>query len=119
MSPFAPQRPCNYPGCSKLTSASRCDRHKKQERQEYDKRRGYPAARGYRYNWRITSRIYLGRNPLCVECIKQRRVVTATVTDHIVPHKGDPALFWDPNNWQALCKPCHDKKTALHDGRWG
>jgi 5-methylcytosine-specific restriction endonuclease McrA len=21
-------------------------------------------------------------------------------------------LFWDKTNWQALCKRCHDQKTA-------
>jgi 5-methylcytosine-specific restriction protein A len=26
-------------------------------------------------------------------------------------------LFWDEDNWQALCKPCHDRKTAV-EGRW-
>jgi 5-methylcytosine-specific restriction endonuclease McrA len=30
------------------------------------------------------------------------------VCDHIVPHHGDPALFWDPGNVQTLCIPCHD-----------
>lgn len=32
----------------------------------------------------------------------------ATVVDHIVPHRGDPVLFWDERNWQPLCKRCHD-----------
>lgn len=26
------------------------------------------------------------------------------------------ALFWDEANWQPLCKPCHDQKTAREDG---
>lgn len=118
MSPFAPLHPCGHPGCAMLTDARKCDRHEKKDQQEYDKRRGNPAARGYDRNWRIASKAYLARNPLCVECLKQRRLVAATVTDHIVPHKGDPALFWNQDNWQALCKPCHDHKTAISDGRW-
>jgi 5-methylcytosine-specific restriction protein A len=44
-------------------------------------------------------------------------VVLATVVDHIVPHRGDQRLFWDEANWAALCKPCHDAKTA-REGRW-
>ena len=24
-------------------------------------------------------------------------------------------LFWDRDNWQPLCKQCHDKKTARED----
>jgi shikimate kinase len=31
----------------------------------------------------------------------------ATVVDHIKPHRGDQALFWDKNNWQPLCTHCH------------
>ena len=33
--------------------------------------------------------------------------------DHIIPHRGDPELFWDRSNWQALCKNCHDRKTGM------
>jgi 5-methylcytosine-specific restriction enzyme A len=28
-------------------------------------------------------------------------------------------LFWDRNNWQAMAKACHDKKTASEDGGFG
>ena len=38
-------------------------------------------------------------------------MTSATVVDHITPHQGNQNLFWDTNNWQALCKPCHDRKT--------
>jgi 5-methylcytosine-specific restriction protein A len=36
----------------------------------------------------------------------------AQVVDHAIPHHGDVAVFWNPNNWQSLCKCCHDRKTA-------
>ena len=42
--------------------------------------------------------------------------VQAQVVDHIVPHRGDKELFWDKNNWQALCFSCHSSKTATMDG---
>jgi len=47
------------------------------------------------------------------------RLNAATVVDHIVPHKGDAVLFWKQSNWQALCRDCHNRKTAVSDGRWG
>ena len=47
VSPFSPKRPCSYPGCATLTQTSMCDLHRKQEQREYDRRRGYAAARGY------------------------------------------------------------------------
>ncbi|WP_304879789.1 HNH endonuclease [uncultured Parasutterella sp.] len=28
-------------------------------------------------------------------------------------------MFWDESNWQALCKRCHDRKTAAEDGGFG
>lgn len=62
--------------------------------------------------------MFLRRNPLCVECMKQGKVSPATVVDHIVPHIGDMVLFWDVDNWQALCVSCHNRKTAEKDGRW-
>ena len=31
----------------------------------------------------------------------------ACEVDHVVPHRGDRQLFWDANNLQSLCKPCH------------
>ena len=49
---------------------------------------------------------------------RKGRVVAATVVDHVVPHRGDPELFWDETNWPPACKPCHDAKTA-REGRWG
>lgn len=38
--------------------------------------------------------------------------------DHIEPHRGDKAKFWDPTNWQPMAKECHDRKTAREEGGW-
>jgi len=32
----------------------------------------------------------------------------SAVVDHKVPHRGDPALFWDIENLQAVSKGYHD-----------
>jgi hypothetical protein len=39
--------------------------------------------------------------------------VLATVVDHIKPHHGDKALFWDKTNWAGLCVDHHsgDKQS--------
>jgi 5-methylcytosine-specific restriction enzyme A len=58
--------------------------------------------------WNEHSRAFLRRHPLCRYCEELGRLTIATVVDHIVPHKEDRALFWDSDNWQSLCKPCHD-----------
>ncbi|WP_306438138.1 HNH endonuclease signature motif containing protein [Paenibacillus sp. MDMC362] len=52
-------------------------------------------------------------------CLQTNQVTTATVVDHIKPHKGNKQLFWDCDNWQALCVPCHNSKTSSQDfGYW-
>ena len=55
--------------------------------------------------------MFLRMHPLCAECHWYGRVVPATLVDHKRPHKGDQGLFWDQENWQALCRDCHTKKT--------
>ena len=84
--PQKPKTPCKHPGCPALVS-----------------------------RWRKVRAAYLRKHPLCVKCLANGRYVQATVVDHIVPHRGDPALLGNENNFQALCKPCHDKKTGLED----
>jgi 5-methylcytosine-specific restriction protein A len=29
------------------------------------------------------------------------------------------ALFWDWDNLQGMCRQCHSRKTATHDGGFG
>ncbi|MDF2809516.1 MAG: endonuclease [Microvirga sp.] len=50
----------------------------------------------------------LTASPLCRFCIEREVVEVATVVDHERPHRGDEVLFWDTNNLQSLCAPCHD-----------
>ena len=75
------------------------------------------SARGYGSRWRRLSKAFLLAHPLCVECAREGRYVKATVVDHIVPHRGDPVLFWDRGNWQALCHRHHSIKTRTQDMR--
>lgn len=41
------------------------------------------------------------------------------VADHIRPHRGDEALFWDPANLQCLRKWCHDRAKQAAERRAG
>jgi 5-methylcytosine-specific restriction protein A len=63
-----------------------------------------------RYNttaWRKIRAVFLRDYPLCNIC-KQKE---STVLDHITPVRlgGD---FWNTRNYQALCKYCHNSKSA-------
>jgi hypothetical protein len=40
------------------------------------------------------------------------------VIDHIIPHKGDKALFWNRNNWQAACNWHHNSIKPELERRW-
>jgi len=82
---------------------------------QHDKQRGNAKERGYDGKWAKARMAFLMRNPLCAACTAAGRTVPAFVVDHIKPHLGDQKLFWDANNWQSLCKPCHDRKTATED----
>jgi 5-methylcytosine-specific restriction protein A len=70
------------------------------------------AKRGYGRRWQVSSKAYLAKHTECVECRRQGLLSVSEVVDHIVPHRGDMQIFWLRSNWQALCKACHDRKTA-------
>lgn len=80
--------------------------------QLYDAARGSSAARGYGSAWRKARLGHLRSETLCRSCFADGFVIVGTEVDHIVPHRGDQALFWDRANWQTLCKSCHSKKTG-------
>ena len=52
-------------------------------------------------------------------CASYRCPNRATIADHIKPHRGHASEFFDRSNLQALCKRCHDRKTARLDGGFG
>ncbi len=68
-------------------------------------------------NWLTTRKRdqIIGDAEAQAETIMKDKMVKANVVDHITPHRGDKKLFWDENNWQALCKHHHDKKTMTED----
>lgn len=50
--------------------------------------------------------------PVMSECRDSGRIKAAYQVDHVVPHRGDKALFWDrEGNWQSLCASCGARKT--------
>ena len=56
-------------------------------------------------------------NPLCELCKLKGKVVAAAHVDHITPASEDLDMFWDPDNLQSLCVPCHEAKTARENRR--
>ena len=111
--PRIPDHPCSHPGCPKLVPRGKkyCEEHIGLHPETVRA----AATRGYGSRWNKARKRYLSSHPLCVECMKHGRYVKATDVDHIRPHRGDPALFWDQSNWQALCHRCHSVKTRNED----
>lgn len=71
--------------------------------------------RGYDGRWKKAREGFLRKHPLCCYCERKGVVEAATVVDHIIPHMGDKAIFWDSSNWQPLCKMCHDSTKAREE----
>ncbi len=112
-------RLCSRAGCfGVVDDAGQCNNgHGKAK--PVDTRTRNASQRGYGWRWAKASRAFRQSNPWCAECERNGIVTRCNVVDHIVPHKDDQTLFWDQANWQALCKPCHDRKTATEDGGFG
>ncbi|WP_366923858.1 HNH endonuclease [Metallumcola ferriviriculae] len=109
--PMKPKKPCKHPGCPLLADETYCEFHVRLHQGDRPSAR----ERGYGNRWRKASKRFLKVNPLCKYCEKEGKLTPATVVDHIQPHRGDKTLFWDENNWQPLCKKCHDRKTMTED----
>jgi len=116
-------RLCIAPGCDELAApgGNRCADHAADFKARRDSSKaaaklGREAQIGAELYatpaWRKARKAWLARHPLCVDCGELGLVVAAVEVDHIRPHRGDRALFWDRTNWQSLCKPCHSRKTA-------
>jgi len=62
--------------------------------------------------WRKCRLYFLAANPCCVKCLERGVYEQATIVDHVVPHRGNEALFWRESNWAGLCKSHHGTKSA-------
>jgi 5-methylcytosine-specific restriction endonuclease McrA len=92
------------------------------------------AARGYGYAWQMARAEHLLAHPFCAYCLRDagieatsiegvvlecaaKRVCVprATLVDHMDPHRGDMALFWDRSRWQSLCTNHHSGEKQRHE----
>ncbi len=106
-----PDRPLSYcvvPGCSQRVVRGRCATHTRprdeQARPNVDVRKWYRLKR-----WKLLRRGVLA--DAAYQCAACGVITVDLQVDHIRKHDGDPALFWDGANLQALCAPCHQRKT--------
>lgn len=72
-------------------------------------------ARGYGREHELMRERVLQEEPLCRPCKDQGRISQAVIADHIIPLSEDGT--GDRENYQGICKPCHDEKTAIEAKR--
>ena len=118
--PPRPSKPCRHPGCSALSrdGSGLCAAHitDKPIGSFSDSRRGTAAERGYGSAWaKLRNRIMLRDCGLCQVCARVDRVMAAQAVDHIIP-KSQGGTDQECN-LQAICRKCHDDKTAAESGR--
>jgi 5-methylcytosine-specific restriction protein A len=54
--------------------------------------------RGYSSKWDREARAFRREHPLCVGCQAIGGIEPAMLVDHIEPHRGDQAKFWNRAN---------------------
>ncbi len=90
-----------------------CERRGDAERKaRFDRTRPGSSSRGYDRAWEAARAAFLKDHPFCRRC-----GAPAVVVDHIRPHRGDRALFWDKGNWQPLCIAHHSGAKQREERR--
>ncbi len=114
--PNRPPQKCAEYKCNKLIYGGHyCDAHKREffiGLKDHEKERKSANERGYTSKWQKMRLSYLRQHPLCAVCSEKGITKPAVLIDHIQPHKGDMQKFWNQDNWQGLCIPCHITKTV-------
>lgn len=73
----------------------------------------YGTERWRRLRWDVLRRARF----TCAFCGRIEARTSKLVADHKVPHRGRAELFWDEDNVQCLCKPCHDSEKKKIENR--
>ncbi|WP_210357635.1 HNH endonuclease [Sphingomonas beigongshangi] len=85
------------------------------QRDERGWRKWYKTAR-----WQRLRMVILRRDLFTCQwpgCGRIEADTSQLVADHRKPHRGNDALFWDPDNLWCLCKPCHDSAKQREERR--
>ncbi|MBN2842826.1 MAG: HNH endonuclease [Sedimentisphaerales bacterium] len=80
----------------------------------------------YGRRWKAARIAYLSSPDTCLcRCCGLRGVIkSAEVVDHIIPWRWGQTeairnvLFWSTENWQPLCKACHDGLKKSQEQNW-
>lgn len=109
--PARPRSRCTEPRCPNLTERpGRCP----ECRREADRRlKGRHTWRDYGPRHQRLRRQLLREQPTCQAC----KTAPATIADHVIPLRNGGRT--ERANLQALCAPCHNRKTARENHAGG
>lgn len=98
---------CIFPGCRQFAIAGKCycTNH------YVEKKPFQSATRSNNYNtaeWRQLRKEVIQEHPYCDKCGREDHLQV----HHILPPRGNTALFYDKNNLQVLCIYCHAAETG-------
>jgi 5-methylcytosine-specific restriction protein A len=99
---------CNFPGCNELIDISEryCQQHKKEQPPPFISAIRYNEKLYKTTQWKqLRSRI-LKEQDCCFKCGISKNETKLEV-HHIIPPRGNEALFFDENNLAAVCPVCH------------
>jgi len=113
------KRPCAFTqGCTERVESGFCEKHGGKWKNRRSASAGwYDTAKWKNERKRFISEFPLcgmrtrGQKPVMSECHAKQLLVPAKQVDHVVPHRGDEARFWDRDGWQSLCASCGAKKS--------
>jgi 5-methylcytosine-specific restriction endonuclease McrA len=78
-------------------------------------RRWYKTARWQQLRERILLRDMFICQRTGVMLIGKHPAPNSPVVDHVKPHRGDEALFWDESNLMSVSKAWHDKAKQAEE----
>jgi hypothetical protein len=74
----------------------------------YERDRGGARQRGYNLRWDKAAAAFKALHPFCLGCQAVEWQTKTEVVDHVEPHKGNQAKFWNTALWQPACRWHHD-----------
>lgn len=108
---------CKYPGCpATIDHPGYCTKHQKVRADKEQERHRATIERlnsldhpgkelYYTAEWRKLRARIIAEHPYCTDCGGSDYLQV----DHIVPHRGDPLVFFDPAVLVVRCEECHKR----------
>ncbi|WP_107495572.1 HNH endonuclease signature motif containing protein [Thalassobius sp. I31.1] len=102
----------------RLGAAPRNEAERSRQRDATHPSRGwYKLARWERIRQKFLKRYKWECQKTGVLLIGKRHAPNSPILDHIIPHRGDPGLFWDEDNLQLVSKAYHDSTKQSMERR--